>query len=222
MEQYLATQTGKIPLLGFLINLLLTAGLCFTLGRIYEAFGGAHSNRRAFARNFMMLGMTTMVIITVVKSSLALSLGLVGALSIVRFRAAIKEPEELTYLFLVISIGLGLGADQRWITLIAFGVIVALIMLKRVRERGGEARHLHLTVSTPAPSGLTLGQIVEVLERHSADLTLSRFDESAGQLEASFTLDFAGFGSLEAATAELRKLNESVKVTFLNYEDLGG
>jgi hypothetical protein len=222
VEQYLATQTGKIPLLGFLVNLLLTAGLCFVLGRIYEAFGGAHSNRRAFARNFVMLGMTTMVIITVVKSSLALSLGLVGALSIVRFRAAIKEPEELTYLFLVISIGLGMGADQRWITLIAFAVIVAMIALKRVRERTDDARHLHLTVSTPAPAGLTLGTIVEVLERHSTDLSLTRFDESTGQLEASFTLDFAGFGALEAATADLRRLNEAVKVTFLNYEDLGG
>ena len=40
----------------------------------------------------------------IVKSSLALSLGLVGALSIVRFRAAIKEPEELVYLFLIIAI----------------------------------------------------------------------------------------------------------------------
>lgn len=47
-----------------------------------------------------MLAITTTVVITVVKFSLALSLGLVGALSIVRFRAAIKEPEELIHLFL--------------------------------------------------------------------------------------------------------------------------
>ena len=46
---------------------------------------------------------------------------LVGALSIVRFRAAIKEPEELVYLFLVISTGLGLGANQAKITILEFG-----------------------------------------------------------------------------------------------------
>ena len=221
MEQYLATQTGKIPLLGFLINLLLTAALCFALGRIYEAFGGAHSNRRAFARNFVMLGMTTMVIITVVKSSLALSLGLVGALSIVRFRAAIKEPEELTYLFFVIAVGLGMGADQRWITLIAFGVIAAVIALKRVRERTDDSRHLHLSVSTDSPDGLTLSDIVRVLEKHSTDLNLSRFDERAGLLDASFKIDFPAFGELEAAASELRQLNPGIKVTFLNYEGLG-
>ena len=69
------------------------------------------SNRKIFSKNFFIITTTTMLIITVVKSSLALSLGLVGALSIIRFRAAIKEPEELGYLFLTISIGLGCGAD---------------------------------------------------------------------------------------------------------------
>ena len=50
--------------------------------------------------------MVTTLVIAVVKSSLALSLGLVGALSIVRFRTPVKEPEELTYLFFSIALGL--------------------------------------------------------------------------------------------------------------------
>ena len=53
-----------------------------------------------------------MVVITIVKSSLALSLGLVGALSIVRFRTPIKETEELIMLFINLAIGLGLGASK--------------------------------------------------------------------------------------------------------------
>lgn len=221
MEQFLATQKGEIPILGFLINLLLTALLCWLLGRLYVVFGNAPSNRRNFARNFIMLGTTTMVIITIVKSSLALSLGLVGALSIVRFRAAIKEPEELTYLFLCISIGLGLGADQRWITLLAFAVIAVLLMIKHRGEGSPDARHLHLTVSAAEPAGLTLDAIVDVLKRHCAGLTLTRFDESTGQLEASFTADLEGYPALGAAATELRRLNPGVRVSFLNYEELG-
>ena len=65
-----------------------------------------------FSKNFVVLGVATCIVIMIVKSSLALSLGLVGALSIVRFRAAIKEPEELVYLFLIIAVGLGTGANQ--------------------------------------------------------------------------------------------------------------
>ena len=52
-----------------------------------------------------ILSITTFLVISVVKSSLALSLGLVGALSVIRFRTPIKEPEELSYLFLAIGIG---------------------------------------------------------------------------------------------------------------------
>ena len=65
-----------------------------------------------------VLSAIVFLVIIVVKSSLALSLGLVGALSIVRFRTPIKEPEELVYLFLAIAIGLGYAAGQILITTI--------------------------------------------------------------------------------------------------------
>ena len=107
-EEFLTTQSVKVPVGGLAFNLLLAAVLSLILGFVYARYGNSLSNRRAFARNFILVTMTTMLIITVVKSSLALSLGLVGALSIVRFRAAIKEPEELSYMFLAIAIGLGL------------------------------------------------------------------------------------------------------------------
>ena len=79
---------------------------------LYRLYGKSLSDRNAFSDNFWLLAVTTTLVIMVVKFSIALSLGLVGALSIVRFRAAIKEPEELIYLFLVIVIGLGCGAGQ--------------------------------------------------------------------------------------------------------------
>ena len=53
-----------------------------------------------------MISLTTMFVIAVIKQSLALSLGLVGALSIIRFRTAIKDPEELANLFLQSQLGL--------------------------------------------------------------------------------------------------------------------
>ena len=90
-------------------------------------YSSSLSNRREFSKNFVILAVTTCIVIMIVKSSLALSLGLVGALSIVRFRAAIKEPEELVYLFLIIAIGLGCGANQLAIT--AIGIIFALILI---------------------------------------------------------------------------------------------
>tara|TARA_B100001939_G_scaffold329569_1_gene325918 strand:- start:37 stop:729 length:693 start_codon:yes stop_codon:yes gene_type:complete len=117
----------QINLSSFLEGLVLAGVLSFLIQIIYLKFSTSLSNKYDFAKNFVVLGLTTTLVITIVKSSLALSLGLVGALSIVRFRAAIKEPEELVYLFLIIAIGLGCGAGQLQITLI--GVIFAIIII---------------------------------------------------------------------------------------------
>ena len=82
----------------FVLSLITAAILGLLLSQVYVRFGSSLSNRRLFAGNFLLLTVTTTLIISIVKTSLALSLGLVGALSIVRFRAAIKEPEELAFL----------------------------------------------------------------------------------------------------------------------------
>ena len=124
---FFANQTIQIDLTNFIINLITAIVLSFLVRLTYNRTARTLSNVKNFSKNFVILGLTTAIIITIVKSSLALSLGLVGALSIVRFRAAIKEPEELVFLFLIISIGLGCGAGQLSITIV--GTIIANIII---------------------------------------------------------------------------------------------
>ena len=90
------------------------------------------NDKEHFSEIFVPLAIITTLVITVVKFSLALSLGLVGALSIVRFRAAIKEPEELVYLFFVIGIGLANGANQFLIASIATIITVTILYLRKI------------------------------------------------------------------------------------------
>ena len=61
-----------------------------------------------------------------------MSLGLVGALSIVRFRAAIKEPEELVYLFFIIGIGLANGANQYLLSTIASVLVISILFIRKL------------------------------------------------------------------------------------------
>lgn len=221
-QEFLASQSGQIPTWDFVLNLLLAAVLAFVLRGIYVRYGNALSNRKSFAWNFILITMTTMLIISVVKSSLALSLGLVGALSIVRFRTAIKEPEELSYLFLAIGIGLGLGADQRTITLIAFAIIASAIwMMKRVR-RTEDDQNLYLTISSHNPQKADLDGIVQVLKNHCTAVSLRRFDDTSQQLEAVFLVEFEDFPQLEATKSDLQLLGDEVKVSFLDGKGLGG
>lgn len=218
-QEFLATQSVQMPLWGFVINLILAAMLAFILSKIYARYGTSISNRTLFADNFMLVAMTTMLIISIVKSSLALSLGLVGALSIVRFRAAIKEPEELAYLFLTIAIGLGLGADQRIITTVAFILIVGIVILRHFTKHKHDSSNLNLVISNSVPNhtsrNVEVGQIVEVLKAHCRSVSLRRLDEANGNFEASFLVEFLSFDQLNKARYSLRELDDSLKFSLL-------
>jgi hypothetical protein len=114
----------------FFIAILLSLILAYIVKFTYIKAGRALNDKDYFSDTFIPLAIVTTLVITVIKFSLALSLGLVGALSIVRFRAAIKEPEELVYLFLVISIGLANGANQFLLSIIATLIIVTFLLIR--------------------------------------------------------------------------------------------
>lgn len=219
-QQFLETQAIEISIWSFVFNLILSGVLGYIIGKVYEKYGLTLSNRKMFAKNFIMMAMTTMFIITIVKSSLALSLGLVGALSIVRFRAAIKEPEELSYLFLTIAIGLGLGADQRLITVTAFVVIVFIIWLKNISHKKEENQNLHLTISSSEVSIINLEKLIEILDKHCTGVNLKRYDESNSILEASFIVEFDNISKLNDLKSELQEISDSVNITFLDTKSL--
>ena len=129
ISNLLSSENINVSFDNFLIAIFLSILLGYLVREFYIRFSTTLSNKVEFSKTFVILAATTTIVITIVKSSLALSLGLVGALSIVRFRAAIKEPEELVYLFLLIAIGLGCGAGQFFITVIGVSIILILIFL---------------------------------------------------------------------------------------------
>ena len=109
------------------ISLILCIISSFILKIVYVNKSNSISSKVHVGSIIPILSLITFLIILVVKSSLALSLGLIGALSIVRFRTPIKEPEELIYLFLSIAIGIGYGSGQNLITIVIFLVIILII-----------------------------------------------------------------------------------------------
>ncbi len=160
-------ESVKLSSVDFIQSLLTAAILGFLINLFYLKYSNPLSNKQEFSKNFIVLSTTTCLVITIVKSSLALSLGLVGALSIVRFRAAIKEPEELIYLFLAIAAGLGTGAGQIKIT--AFGVISILLIIilqKSIhRRRDKEDINLdddYLKLSINKNGAFNPGEIIQI------------------------------------------------------------
>lgn len=122
----------NISFLSTLYALLASIISATLVRKAYVLYGRSMNNREYFGNIFILLAVTTCTVIIIVKYSLALSLGLVGALSIVRFRAAIKEPEELVYLFLTIAFGLAFGASQFAIGFLLLGISLAIIYVSDI------------------------------------------------------------------------------------------
>lgn len=220
-EDYLTNQVPQVDLGQFIIGLGITGIMGTLLAWAYSKFGKSHSNRSVFATNFILTAMATMLVITVVKSSLALSLGLVGALSIVRFRTAIKDPEELSFLFISIAIGLGMGADQKKITLVGFFIILAGFILFRLRQfkwAGSTSMHLLLTSSKTTETPLKL--VSDLLPQHSVRWNLKRVSENAGASELSFLVEFKDMSNVQSLRDNLKKQVPDWNINMMEYQGL--
>ena len=140
------TSPAPLSLGALVLNLGIGLILVLLVAWYYEHYGQSLSNRYQFAKLLPILTLTTAIVISIVKSSLALSLGLVGALSIVRFRTAIKDPEELLFVFIAIAIGLGVGADQRWPTIVGILIILSYLAVRMLTARKPQVNNLYLNV----------------------------------------------------------------------------
>ena len=111
-ENIQINSNSEIDLSLMVLNLFFAFIISILIKFHYKKFSTTLTNRDDFSNLFPFITLTVALVIYIVKSSLALSLGLVGALSIVRFRTPIKEPEELAYLFICIAAGLGLWCQS--------------------------------------------------------------------------------------------------------------
>lgn len=210
----------KINYLKFLLNLVITAVLSMGIASFFIHFGNAATNRRRFAKNFLPLAMATMLIIFIVGSSVALSLGLVGALSIVRFRSAIKEPEELTFLFLVIGVGLACGADEPMIAAVASVLILTILFIQRLLlGKGffttGNQMHLNITANGVDLSGLStqLSGIFSFVE-------LKRMDREGDRTDLSFVVAAQSVTELEKASDAIKAKYPDAIISFLEQRNV--
>jgi uncharacterized membrane protein YhiD involved in acid resistance len=214
-----------LPLVNLALNLIIGLILSLIVGWYYEHFGQSLSNRAKLAQLLPVLTLTTALVISIVKSSLALSLGLVGALSIVRFRTAIKEPEELMFLFIAIAIGLGVGADQRWATLIGVVAILGYMALRKLMARNPPVNNLYLNVMVKEDEEQTslFNRVNARLLEHVDVLDFRRLDSRDGILELTYFIHCYDPKTLNDMIDDLKRHLPIYEVSFIQQDQvLGG
>ncbi len=200
--------------------LLIGGALSLYIRWLYRRFSASASDTDSITRVFPLLVIITTGVITVVKSSLALSLGLVGALSIVRFRAAIKEPEELVYLFLCIAVGLSLGAE---LPLLAVALVLVSTVFVLIMHFNGSAKresHLMLTITGDTESyfagskGLAIEVIDEVVERYM----LHRLDIESDHGQVRISLGRRSPSEMATIIGKLRERLPGCEFSYVNLD----
>ncbi len=122
------------------LDVFLALGLSFILGLfifvIYKKTYSGIMYSDSFGVSLIAMSMITSLVILAVTSNVVLSLGMVGALSIVRFRTAIKEPMDIAFLFWSIGVGIVLGAGLLPLAVIGSVIIGVIIVVFSTRKLG--------------------------------------------------------------------------------------
>jgi hypothetical protein len=221
---FFLNQNIQIELSNFILSLFCAAILSFIVHLFYVRFSSTLSNRIEFSKNFVVLGVATCIVIMIVKSSLALSLGLVGALSIVRFRAAIKEPEELVYLFLIIAVGLGCGANQLIITVVGifFALGTIFVYSKFLNSKNVNSSEV-INMGIIIEENISDDQINNLIEDLTKDVVELRFiSMSRTNINTSINVDLKpnNFKDLAKITGRVNKQYPNSKTILAQNTDL--
>lgn len=139
IQQFLLNDQSLSPMTIFMNNSVALFGALFIMFTYKASYSGS-----AYSRKFnVSLGMITLIItmvMSLISSNIALSLGLVGALSIIRFRTAVKDVRDATFIFWSIAIGIGSGVSEY--LLVSIGSLFIFVFLILLKQLGSTERYL--------------------------------------------------------------------------------
>lgn len=136
-DQLLAESQGiAISIVDLLIAMSVAVLLGLFIVFIYRVTHRGLNYERSFLTTLLMMSPMVALVIMLIGSNLALSLGLVGALSIIRFRNVIKDSRDMAYLFWSITVGLGSGTYNWTVVLVASALFAAVLLVLYFLEFG--------------------------------------------------------------------------------------
>lgn len=215
--EFFSQSTDIISVNKLLINLVTGFVLSLLLRWHFSIFGSSFSNRDNLGSIFIYIALTVTLIISIVKSSLALSLGLVGALSIIRFRTPIKEPEELAYLFIAISIGIGLGAGQTIATIAAIITILVITTIVKLIGNKKEQKNLFLSVNfTENSEEESLNKLTDYILFQVKECEIRRIDYSDNKIHATYFISANKAQDIFSLIEKLKQEFKDIEISFID------
>ena len=174
------------------VDTILFLAVAFALGLfIYFIYKLTYSGvmfSRSFGISLVVLSMISTFIILAVTSNVVLSLGMVGALSIVRFRSAIKDPLDIVYLFWSLSVGIVLGARQYFLAILGSLIIGGILILLSRMGKTGQDYIIILEFSDEKAEQNAISVVKETSKRTS----IKTKTVTADTMEATYAVSLQG------------------------------
>jgi hypothetical protein len=213
INELITTDMTQLDIIPTLFSFFMCVIMSFIVREFYIRRSFSLTGKMHIGSIIPVLSTVVFLVIIVVKSSLALSLGLVGALSIVRFRTPIKEPEELVYLFLAIAIGLGYAAGQILVTTVITLLIIFIIYMWLSNRQIAKTSEYNLVIKWKEP-GVMFEDVLKEVTPVVQNLKLVRLDKSHSENTSVMLIVPYQDSSIEMITNRLHKLDNYMKITF--------
>tara|TARA_B100001057_G_scaffold499881_1_gene612306 strand:+ start:2786 stop:3454 length:669 start_codon:yes stop_codon:yes gene_type:complete len=200
------------PLSSIILHLILCMVLVSIVSWYYKKFSQSLGGKTHIGSILPLIGLTVFFVILVVKSSLALSLGLVGALSIVRFRTPIKEPEELGYLFLIIAVGLGFGAGYSLVTIAVTLSILLYLYFTREKINSKLKGEYSLLINV---LNSEYNKCLETIKKNTVAFKVVRMESADDRVNIYFNITIDNKFDLQDLIKNLKLLDNESKIDFV-------
>jgi len=209
LSQNISSQNDYISIL---VDFTLCVVMSFILRNFYVRRSFSLTGKMHIGSIIPILATVVFLVILIVKSSLALSLGLVGALSIVRFRTPIKEPEELVYLFLAIAIGLGYAAGQTLLTSVIF-LLILIVNYFWLSNQNNKAIEYNLVISW-SDEELSFEKMTNIISNSVDSIKLIRLEYGENTNTAVLMITPKETADIEKLSKGLINLEKNLTVSF--------
>lgn len=182
--KYLIENNNEVPVVQIVLGMLFALLLSLCVYQIYKKTYSGVMYSKDFNTTIIMIALITTLVIMIIGSNLALSLGLVGALSIIRFRTAVKDAKDAAFLFWAIGIGLACGTGIYMIGLIgSFLIGLTLLVLHRIRCFEEQAYLLIVRADT-----LDIPAIETLLGKETRRFRLRMTDQAPDRMEVTYEI----------------------------------
>jgi len=199
-------QSGNITTGTILVTLAVTCALAFYIFVVYYVATRKTFYSKTFNISLAVIAVITSGIILAMQSNLVISLGMVGALSIVRFRTAIKDPMDLVFMFWAISVGIVCGAQMYMIALLVSFVVTVGLLLLEMTPAGKAAVLLIVNASDAKVQDEILAcvgsksKVVKVKSRNLTENGIDMIVECKPEKEAELLTEIGNIHSVYSAT----------------------